>query len=324
MFRDQVTLDTLIALEKCGIMSIIFDKQGFSTSDITGFDNILLNKVCDYLHHIGLLQKVSDKRFCIKNQTMAKRLSKAVYASMAYNEPIRNLDKLLKKEVCYGVNIERDDHYDAIASADLTSKFFYGFADSVLRDGEPDVLIDLGCGTGNFVAFLEKNGSCSYKQLVGIDLSEKAINEGKGRGLESKITTLIAADILDLKQELVQLVPVPDVISLMFILHEFDDEKALQIIYNCRCLWPDSKILLTEMMHLDDSEIRKSNGTVVPELNFVHRLSYQTIRSKTEWERFFAIAGYKLVESREHRLTYTFCLLFSQNRNTGVRKLILT
>jgi len=40
MFRDQVTLDTLIALEKCGIMSIIFDQQGFLTSDITGFDNI--------------------------------------------------------------------------------------------------------------------------------------------------------------------------------------------------------------------------------------------------------------------------------------------
>jgi len=173
-------------------------------------------------------------------------------------------------------------------------------------------ILDLGCGTGNFVAFLEKKGSCDWQQLVGLDLSEKAVNEGKARGLESDITKLVAADVLNLKQNRTQLVPMPDVISLMFVLHEFDDKMALQIIDSCHCLWPTSKILLTEMIHLDDSQIKKSNGTVVPELNFVHRLSYQVIRSKAEWERLFAVAGYRLVTSREHSLTYTFCLLFSQ------------
>ncbi len=309
MFRDQVALDALIALEKCGIMSRVFALSGFSLNDFTEFDNVLLGKICDYLHHIGILNKTGDKKYSVKNQIVAKRLSKAVYASMAYNEPIRNLDKLLKKDLCYGRDIERNDHYDAIASADLTSKFFYGFADSTLTEFKPQSLIDLGCGTGDFLAFLEKKSLCGWKRLMGIDLSEKAINEGKGRGIESGITKLSSGNALDLKQnsEMAE----PDVISIMFVLHEFEDDKATRIINNCRRLWPDAKILLTEMIRLNDNKIRKSNGTVVPELNFVHSLSYQIIRSKTEWERLFAASGYKLLSSREHSLTYTFCLLFS-------------
>jgi SAM-dependent methyltransferase len=228
---------------------------------------------------------------------------------MAYNQPIRQLDRLLRGDDRYGVDVARDDEYDAMASEDLTSRFCYGFTTRMLLETNCASVLDLGCGTGAFPAYLARH--TKLPALIGVDVSERAIAEGRRRGYESGPVRLLVGDATALEATAAGLKATPDIVSMMFVLHEFDDDRAARIVGSIHRAFPRARILLTEMILRESGEALARNKTPLPELKYVHQLSRQIVRSGEAWVRLFDRSNYRLDRRDEHQLSSTQCLLFS-------------
>ena len=308
--RNFTLMNALIALEKCGVNKYLLSGTGLDISSQQDLDSLTLAAVCEYLHEINVLTKLSPGVYRAKNPTQFGALLKAMYACYAYHEPVQAMDKLLTKEYEYGQQVVRNDQYDAIASATLTSIFSYGLAQSVLKKVEVRALLDLGCGTGEFLFFLSRCNSSA--KLYGADNSEKAIAQGRKAGFESEKVKLFVEDIFDLENTVSQIdTHSIDIVSFMFVLHEFEDKQIQTILKTIQDLCPQSKILLTELINKSSEEIQKARRSVFPELKFLHQFSKQMLRTPAEWKKLFSEVHLLAKIERTNQLTNHVCFLFT-------------
>ena len=192
--------------------------------------------------------------------------------------------------------------------------FSYGFSYDVLKTAAARNLLDLGCGTGEYLAFLERQGFPG--RLYGLDLADDAISEGKRRGFESKRVELLVGDMLDLRRSLRHISDDSiDVVSIMFVLHEFGDEGVESVLTSLRQGCPGARVLLTELAARTGDETRKASRTVFPELKFVHQLSKQVLRTAAQWKEYFSRAGFGVAAEKKNHLTSQICILFEPEGN---------
>lgn len=307
--RAHAVLDLLIALDKCGLLTPLGTTHGVAPAGLAGFDAAQLRAALEYLTEVEVLEQIGDSRFRVRKLREFPRLRSIVYAAMAYNQPIRQLDRLLRGDDRYGVDVSRDDECDAMASEDLTSRFCYGFTTRMLLETNCASVLDLGCGTGAFPAYLARN--TKLPELIGLDVSERAIAEGRRRGYESGPVRLLVGDATALDATAAALKANPDIVSMMFVLHEFDDKRVGYILESIHRAFPTARILLTEMILRESAEALARNKTPLPELKYVHQLSQQVVRSGDRWVRLFERSGYRLDRRSDHQLSNTMCLLFS-------------
>jgi SAM-dependent methyltransferase len=307
--RNHAVLDVLIALEKCGLLAELGTQHGVTPATVAGFDAVQLGAALEYLTEVEILEQLEGGRFRVRKLREFPRLRSAVYAAMAYNQPMRQLHRLIRGDDRYGVEISRDDQYDAMASEDITSRFYYGFATRTLLGTNCASVLDLGCGTGAFPAYLARH--TDLKELIGVDLSDRAIAEGRRRGYESGPVRLLVGDAMALEITAAKLKTAPELVSMMFVLHEFDDEGVGRILGSIHRAFPLARILLTEMIRRETGEALARNKTALPELRYVHQLSQQVVRSGDGWVHMFNRSNYRLDRRDEHQLASTQCLVFS-------------
>lgn len=307
--RTHAVLEVLIALEKCGLLRELGTQRGVAPAALAGFDAAQLKAALEYLTEVEILQQIGGGHFRLRNLREFPRLRSAVYAAMAYNEPIRQLHRLIRGDYRYGVEVSRDDEYDAMASEDITSRFSYGFTTRTLLRLNCTSMLDLGCGTGAFPAYLARHTDLT--ELLGVDVSDRAIAEGRRRGYESGPVRLLVGDAMALEVTAAKLKTAPEIVSMMFVLHEFDDEGVGRILGSIRRAFPLARILLTEMILRETGEALARNKTALPELRYVHQLSKQVVRSRDGWVRLFNRSNYRLDRLDEHQLSNTQCLVFS-------------
>ena len=312
--RNHIVLDVLIALEKCGLLAELGTQHGVTPAALAGFDPVQLEAALEYLTEAEILEQLGRGRFRVRKLREFPRLRSAVYAAMAYNQPIRQLHRLIRGDERYGVGISRDDQYDAMASEDITSRFYYGFTMRALLATNCASVLDLGCGTGAFPAYLARH--TDLRELTGVDVSDRAIAEGRRRGYESGPVRLLVGDAMALEITAAKLKNAPEIVSMMFVLHEFDDEGVGRILGSVHRAFPLARILLTEMILRQTEEALARNSTALPELRYVHQLSQQVVRSRDEWVHLFNRSNYRLDRRDEHQLSNTQCLVFSPS-NAG-------
>jgi SAM-dependent methyltransferase len=310
--RGFALMHALIALEKCGLVNVLLTDEGLDPSSHEELDTRVLSTICEYMHDVGVLTRSSSGVYTAHRKDEFASMVEAMYASYAYHEPIQDMHRLLTKEHRYGQEVVRNDKYDAIASAALTSLFSYRFSHSVLKRHGARGLLDVGCGTGEYLLFLSRNNFAGA--LYGIDISEEAIAEGTARGVESAGVTLLAGDVFDLKS-VAQSVGSGqiDVISFMFVLHEFETSEIRDILIDIRHTYPAARILLTELIRQAADGRRHRRNTALPELTFVHGLSRQILRTPAEWEELLSASGFSLVTRSTNDLTNHVCMLFAAN-----------
>lgn len=306
--RNYALINILEAFEKCGILNRLVSEEGISSEKEDGFDPYILRTVCEYLYEIGLLEQTGPNIFRAKDPPRFKRIMKGVNAAMAYSPPIQDLENLLTGKHAYGKDVSRDDRYDAIASDDVSSIFYYGFTERALRKTNTRVLLDVGCGTGGFLAFIDKKDG--YRKLYGVDLSESAIKEGKERGFESDRVKLMTGSALKLEGLQAYGIETPDTVLFMQVLHEFTDPEIAQILISVRAVFPRVRVFISETPERSSRSVRKRRKTSIPELKLVHLLSNQIMRTPERWEQLFSDAGYKLVNSECNDLANIMCFLF--------------
>lgn len=307
--RHHVVLDLLIALEKCGLLAELGTRHGVMPAALAGFDAGQLRAALEYLTEVEILEQLGPGHFRVRKLREFPRLRSAVYAAMAYNQPIRQLHRLITGVDRYGVEVSRDDQYDAMASEDLTSRFCYGFAAQTLLRTKCASVLDLGCGTGALPAYLASHTELT--EVIGVDVSDRAIAEGRRRGYESGRVRLLVGDAMALESTAAKLKTTPDIVSMMFVLHEFDDAAVGRILGSIQRAFPPARILLTEMILRETGEALARNNTALPELRYVHQLSQQVVRSRDAWVHLFERSDYRLDRWDEHQLSNTQCLVFS-------------
>ena len=299
----------LFALDRVGLVDSLLSDGGLDVASKPELDSSMLLAVCEYLYENRILERMSPTRFQARNRNEFRAMLRCMYASFAYGQPLGALDKLLTGQWKYGRDVVRDGKYDAMASADLTSLFSYGFSASVLRTTGARSVLDLGCGTGGFLDYLRDHGFSSA--LYGLDLSEDAIDEGVRHGAEARGVELRVGDLFDVAgfRSVIQEGKL-DVLSLMFVLHEFDDDAVMAMLQRIGRELPETGVLLTELPARSSDEIRNARRTVFPELKFVHEISGQILRTRDQWKDLFERSGFTLRAERANELTNQICMFF--------------
>lgn len=299
----------LIALEKAGLCEALREPHGLDTAPTGSEEGAILAATCEYLYERGVLARSGPNTYRVRDSRQFEQLIDAMHACFAYHEPVNALDKLISGEWRYGDHVARDDKYDALASATLTSIFSYGFANRVLTSSGARSVLDCGCGTGEFLAFLRRDGFDG--RLFGLDLSPEAIEEGRSMGFETRGVTLLIGDVLHLGDVLSDMGSADiDVFSFMFVLHEFERGPIGTILASIRESCPKAGFLLTELERRSSDDTKRANRTMLPELKLVHLISRQILRSADEWKALFAAHGFKATSERSNRLTSQICILF--------------
>jgi len=307
--RSWALIHALIALEKAGLNPVLLESGVDPSAHGEEFDEAILTPILEYLAVLGILRR-DGAVFRPARRTRFHSLVRASHAALAYHQPAQALFELAARRQRYGAEVRRDEGYDALASADLTSHFSYGFAAAMLRGTPFRSLADLGCGTGAFLDHLSRRGLGS--RLYGVDHCAEAIESGRSLGSEARRVRLVQGDLTALdrcleKEDLESL----DVVSLMFVLHEFDDAGVDRTLRSLRNACPRARILLTELAVQGPREVRRLRRTGFPELKFAHDISGQHLRSGARWRRLFQRAGFRCTAIAENHVTAHVCLLFA-------------
>jgi len=298
----------LTALEKRGLNEELLSAGGLDLRRHDDLDRHTLGALLEYLYEVAVLDEVVPGVYRAHNRRRFRRLLRVMYGYYAYHEPVQMLDKLITGECAYGRDVARDDRYDAMASADLTSHFSYPFSANLL-DGRPfRTLVDMGSGTGRYCVFMADR--FPEARFYGVDLSERAVNEGRAQGHESDRVRLRTGDMTKLESIDLGHGGV-DVFSFMFVLHEFRDAMVRSILRSIRETHPAATVLLTELTAKPSHAVRKQRRSLFPELKLVHELSDQIIRTPDRWKELFAGAGFCLLADRSNALTDHVAMLFA-------------
>ena len=147
--------------------------------------------------------------------------------------------------------------------------------------GETKEILDIGCGTGDFLAFFSKYNV----NLTGIDLSPAVIEFAKERFKNQKNVHILAKDIKDFYPEH----KFDLILSITVMQHIIEDSLQMEILQNLRNYLKPGGILI-----LLESILRKKKEKYD---NSHYYLNYKTI---DEWIELFIKCGYKI----HHKTTY--------------------
>ena len=310
--RPYAVIDCLVALEEAGLMERLRSPRGLDGNGEAGKDPRVLETVLEYLYESDLLTREVGGRYTVRSPRRFEATLDAMYACLAYREPGHAIGELMSGRIRYGRDVARSDKYDAVASATLTSKFSYGFARSLILRSGASSLLDIGCGTGQFLGYLADGGFSG--RLYGMDQADEAIAVGKAEQQGHANVQLFAGDALRLRESADRHgVRSVDLVSFMFVLHEFDDGLARGVLAGVADAFPSARLLLTELLNRTSDELRRSRDTTVfPELKLVHRLSNQVLRNRDEWVTLLGTCGYHLMEETRNDTANHVGLLFSR------------
>jgi len=300
-FRNYIISQCIAALSKVGFLDQMLDENivdiaAFSKKNDVNFR--ILKLICDYLYVIRILYK---KGFIYSFTNYGQSLfdsSRGVFDFIyAYAPIFENLDAMLKNEKSYGKEILRRGEFVGRASAELAELFPFPVARTLLSKHHLSSILDLGSGSGDFLI-----GFCKEQDVrgCGIDLSPEAVAYANKKALEHQVddrVRFIVGDIMNLKKH-VKLQDKVDVITCMFVLHEFlsiSEQSVIDIFSSVKEAFPDKYILICELTRCSLDHLYHSPSGVT-EHHLFHYLSNQGLATARGWKKIFKKAGLRVVD----------------------------
>jgi SAM-dependent methyltransferase len=285
--RGFMTSYVMIMFLKNGILADIENQKGIDPqiySKNKGFDSDVFQAICDYLYSLRILDRDGRKLILGKKGKRLSHLSVGLFDLLyAYSPIFNNLEALLKKQEVYGIRILRHADYVAKGSTAITRYLPFPAAKRLLHKHGYQSLLDLGCGDGAFLFYVCTDGRTG----LGIDLAEQAIASARRRALEtgqSERLKFEIADIFHLEEIGSKVLHPVQVVSLMFVLHEF--------LY----AGDDSDLLVCELNECTPEYLRQ-RSTAICEHHLYHRLSHQGFATTDQWLRIFSESDYEVKDT---------------------------
>jgi cyclopropane fatty-acyl-phospholipid synthase-like methyltransferase len=178
-----------------------------------------------------------------------------------------------------GQNVDPDNFIQGLDQAQLRRQFRYWWKDVLPIDRQQPVL-DLGCGWGGFLSFLQSEG---YSNLTGVDSSPQQVEIAHRLGLAN-------VEVGDVFETLSKHQDYYVCISAFNLLEHLDKENVLPFLRTAkRALQPKGCLLL---------ELPNANslfGSRTRYWDFTHELSF----TPTSLSQLFEVVGFERVQLRE-------------------------
>jgi SAM-dependent methyltransferase len=297
--RGYIVPHVLSVFLNTGIMEDIKAERGIDVEEYAarrGFNPEVFAPLCNYLYSVGLLNKDGAKLVLSEEGERLADLSVGVFDFLhAYSPIFQNLEPLLKNEKVYGRDLDRHTDYVAKASTEITRYLPFPAAKRLLEKHRYRRVLDLGCGNGAFLFYVTSvidNG-------IGVDLAREAIASAQRRAAEAGLQGRLqfrVGDIFELEKLAGDASRPIEMISLMFVLHEFlyrGEERALALLRGIHRAFPRSDLLVCELSECSPEELRRKK-TAICEHHLFHRLSLQGYATTEQWRKIFAQSGYRV------------------------------
>ena len=236
-----------------------------------------LKIVCDYLAVLNIIKKESLKYSITDYGKKLFRDTRGAFSLLyAYMPIFEVLPDILLKRKRYGKDVFRRIDFVGIGSNELSALLPFPYAGNLLKQYKLMNVLDIGCGAGDFLL-----NACETGDLAGcgIDISREAIDIAQARLENIENTAKIQFKVCDLNKIHLRAKEFRDhdVISFMFVLHEFlsgGHDGVVDILKKMRFAFPGAKVFIAEVYKLTVRELIQKKPPVT-EHHLFHKLSKQ-------------------------------------------------
>jgi SAM-dependent methyltransferase len=311
MVSQAILAKILLAMSDTGVYEYLADKVSFDTETVAReleLDAKILDSLFEYLHGAQLLE--------FKNGSYSKTLKGKRYFNVytrgvlniylgAYDEVLSSLEPLLKKKMKLDdPKLDRSTRHAAAGTAFATCVNTIPKVVELIKNYEFNCVLDLGCGTGDFLIQLCRENT--KLRAIGVDMSTDALAQARdsskqfdvdGR-IQFKTATIGKEEIPLTSQEMKDV----DLLTSMYMVHELGRDgrgAIIELIVKLKKQFSGKKLLLIEVEDFDpklnSSEELAHYGRM--DYRLIHILSRQGLpRPQMDWHGIFKDAGCAVVE----------------------------
>ena len=313
LLSDAVLAHVLLALSDAGFYEYVSHNPSLSRSRIIeelAVNPVVFNALFDHILGARLIKKEgSDYVLTEKGKRMFNVYTRGVlniylggYAEIFY----RLSDMLADRLQINDPALERSAHHAAAGTAFATCTFTIPDVYAQLEDQNVHCLMDLGCGTGDFlIQYLRLHPTVKG---IGVDMSPEAIEQAKFNadhfGLSERLSFYVSEvgtqALVVPEAELAEV----DMVTSMYMMHEFGRDGEAQVINVLQALaqqLPQRKLLLLEVEECDPEVFARGAAPKhFGRLDYllIHVLSGQGLpRTQQGWHAIFTEAKCDIVQA---------------------------
>lgn len=303
--RGFMVTESILALSNIGILDDFLclrylDAESYARNK--NLDGEALKTLFDYLYSLRILNK-SNNGYCLsKTGRLISEYAKGPFDFAGAYAPIfQDLELLLKKKKRYGSEIKKIDFLVAKASFETEKWLPYPVVKELIKKYNYKGVLDLGCGSARFLieACKDNPGLMGFGIDKSADAIEYANKEVVSAGLKEGRIELRHCDIFDINSLPKSWPENVDVVTSMFVLHEFinggSGTKVANLLKTLKEYFKNASFIICELCRNTPEQLRK-RPSLIAEHHLFHALSKQQILTYAEWKKIFRQASLNIIE----------------------------
>jgi len=298
----------LAAVTRSGLLEALSEQGGCRVDEYArsrGMNPEIALALCHYLVLAGFLRH-QDGRF--RWTSWGKWYSESEYLQglvlfvHSFRDIYEHVEDALRDRARYPDDFRRDGELLGRASASVGRSLYFPVVRDHLRRQGARTVLDLGCGSGEFLmALVLEEDMTGY----GLDLSKDAVEFGRRlareHGLDRKLD-LWTQDMFAVETMRAR-VPSVDAVTGFVALHEFlnDQARLVRWLSALRAAYPAAHCYFLEFTPVDREALQRRarlyQQTFAPEYLFMHDLTDQRLASVETWRALFRECGFGRIEA---------------------------
>ncbi len=299
----------LLALSDVGFYEFVAGRTQFTSQEVEKsikVDSTIIQVLLEYLTGCGIFSfEGANFKMTEKGQRYMNVYTRGVLTMYlgGYNSIFFNMTKILSGEMKLDQKaLDRSTKHAAMGTAMATCTFTIPKVFEVMKSFGSKALLDLGCGSGDFLISYLRLHPDAYGW--GVDMSPEALAEAeknaKKFGVEKRLKLYVAevgAKPLPIpKEELAKI----DFVTSMYMLHEFGrngDEATISVLKALASQLPGKRLLALEVEGIDPKSFQSKKPDHYGQLdyNLIHILSRQGLPKPPErWHEMFNSCQFKI------------------------------
>jgi hypothetical protein len=310
LLRGFFSTPMISSLGRLGVLEAMRMATSFKVEDFHNVPNKkLLQDTFHYFARIGLIEDVDGQSITYRTSELGKeifRRANSFYVPHSYYEYMYRYHELIQQSEP-GVSCEVERLENVIGSGITHMRYFPPAISCLKRKVDFDVLVDVGCGDGQFLSTFVKDVPC--KKVIGVDLSklstETTFNNLRRQYPGIEVST-ICSDALDVKYWSHEVLRVSGkgrvAISMWFLLHEISKGRVdilIEFFRQIHQVFPEASVVVGEVVRQsEDILFKNSDKSLMSEYLLFHEISGQGILSWHEYKEVLNNISYELLLER--------------------------
>ena len=303
----------IFAMHETGVFETLKKNKDLTSKEIAeknNLNNFLLNGVLNFLYHSDKILSKKDNKFNLTKFGLDNLFTDPVLAMSygavgAYSCILTELVPSLRNEKKYGKDYIRPG--DLIAKGSYyTGRKNYPWIVENMRKLNIKKVGDLGCGSADvLISLCEEDKNLSG---IGVDISQKALDEAKQRIKNKKLEKRISLTQGDLykPESYSSKLQEVDAFNAVMVMHEFlrdGKERVTKMFKDMKKEFKGKYFFLGEFDCVDDEEYQKMPYPDRIHFLFyqhvIHPLTWQGLGYKEDWLEIFKNAGIEVVKMED-------------------------